>query len=322
MRMTSSAEPRILLVGSNGMLGRELGSACGRYRLPLVSLHNAAQCDVTDAQQVWSIVHEVNPTVILNATAYTDVDGAESSFDQALSVNGQGPGNLARACCSVNALLVHFSTDYVFNGHSGRPYRVEDLPDPVNSYGLSKLAGEEAIASSGCEYMIVRTSWLFASHGRNFVTTIRSALKHQQNLYVVDDQYGRPTSCSDLAEMTLKLMAATARRSSGDRIARIVHATNSGQCSWYELACEIARLCGIECRITPIKTDPAARPAIRPAFSVLDLADLVDLIGMPRTWREALAHCIQSLSGHHNSMQFATGTDCGTTSSPVGRRRL
>lgn len=289
-------DARVLLLGANGMLGRELARACERCHLPLTVLNGSSDCDVAIRDNVWDVLCEVNPTIVINATGYTDVDGAEDDFARALHVNGVGAANLAHACRNFRAMLVQFSTDYVFNGHIQRPYCPSDPPDPINSYGLSKLAGEQAIATSGCEHLIVRTSWLYAAHGRNFVRTILDAAQQRDELKVVNDQHGRPTHCGDLAEMTLKLIAATARRGMGRPIARIVHAANSGVCTWFDLAKAIVQQAGLPCDVRPCVTEQHLRPAPRPRYSVLDLSDLVDLIGQPRHWREALAKCVSELA--------------------------
>ena len=162
----------LVIIGTSGMLGGELEAACNVRGLDPRSFPGRRALDITDAARVTDCLAELRPSVVVNATAYNDVDGAESQPDAADRTNRVGPANLARASKAIGALLVHYSTDYVFDGRAERPYRVDDPPDPLNAYGRSKLAGEQAIAATGCRHLIIRTSWLFAAGGRNFVRTI------------------------------------------------------------------------------------------------------------------------------------------------------
>lgn len=289
---------RIAVIGSTGMLGQELVRSCDKRDMDLHSYSGCESLDVTDSDAVSKAIGGFD--VVINSSGYTDVDGAESDSESAMNVNQRGPMNLAKACLENNALLVHYSTDYIFNGTSTSAYRIDDEPSPCNTYGISKLAGENAIRETGCNYLIIRTSWLFAPHGKNFVRTIfRESLK-RDTLKVVSDQVGRPTLCSDLAEQTLDLLACGANGT--------FHVTNGGYCSWHELAKEIVKLMGTSCMVQPCKTSDFPRPAERPNNSVLDISETIALIGKPRDWKVALRECIDELS-LENALQISGSTN-------------
>jgi len=280
----------ILIIGSTGMLGRELVAECERRGTDCRAIVGPDDLDVTHPAAVSETLRRERPAIVINAAGYADVDGAETNHAEADLVNGAGPGNLARACRDLDCTLVHFCTDYVFDGRARRPYRVGDEPNPINAYGRSKLAGDRAIAESGCRHLLVRTSWLFAAHGRNFVRTIFGLAGRQSTLDVVDDQHGRPTYCPDLARMTFDLLDHGA--------VGTFHAANDGQCTWFDLATAIVAQARSACEVRRCRTDDTsrpARPASRPAFSVLDLSATTDLIGRPRHWRDAVADCVAQL---------------------------
>ncbi len=277
--------PTTAVIGASGMLGRELVSACAARGIDVVGFGTTEALDITESDAVRDGLRGVK--LVLNAAAYTDVDGAESQATEAMRVNQLGPMNLAQACRDNDALLVHFSTDYVFNGVASSEYRVDEEPSPLNVYGLSKLAGEHAIRDIGCDHLIIRSSWLFAPHSRNFVRTILDLSSQRSTLQVVADQTGRPTACGDLASMTLGLVDAGAKGT--------FHAANRGRCTWFEFAREIVALTDSNCRVEPCKTNDQPRPAPRPRFGVLDLTETIRLIGKPRHWKAALRDCVEVL---------------------------
>jgi dTDP-4-dehydrorhamnose reductase len=279
----------IVIIGSTGMLGRELMAACRHRGTEVRGVVGPDELDITDEHAVRQFVASARPSVVINATGYTGVDGAEAEPQIAERINRAGPAYLARACRDAGARLVHFSTDYVFDGRSDQPYRPDDTPKPASAYGRSKLDGEREIAASGCRFLLIRTSWMFAPHGRNFVRTIFDLAAGRPALDVVDDQRGRPTYAPDLALTTLQLLDR-----GGDGI---FHAANDGQCSWFELAREIVQQAGLSCQVRPCATADMPRPAPRPSYSVLDLTATTALAGRPRHWRKALTDCLEHLAG-------------------------
>ncbi len=285
--MVSEGESTYLIIGSGGMLGQELAGECHLRGRSARLLLGPEEIDVTDRDAVRSAIADVKPDLVLNATGYTDVDGAESDPTTADLVNRAGAEHLAESCQSVGALLVHYSTDYVFDGEAHAPYPVLAPTAPQCVYGVTKLAGEDAIRAIDGEHLIIRSSWLYASHGRNFIDSILKLARRRSEISVVTDQIGRPTSCVDLAAMTLDLIDVGARG--------VFHAANDGFCSWHELAEFIVGKAGEDCVVKPCSTEEFPRPAKRPAYSVLDLTKTIDLIGTPPHWKEAVSVCVKQL---------------------------
>jgi dTDP-4-dehydrorhamnose reductase len=223
----------------------------------------------------------LRPDVVINAAAFTRVDDCETHKEEAFLINGQGAGNLAMAAASVNALLVHYSTDYIFDGLKKDAYLEADTPNPQSIYGKSKLLGEELIRQNCPSHLILRTSWLFGKNGPNFIRTIVGMARKGMPLRVVNDQKGSPTYSKDLAAHTLKMIDAGCRAT--------YHLTNGGSCTWFELASkaiEWAAIKGIS--IVPVSTSEFPRPAQRPANSILDNAHLKrDGLPLMRHWQEA-----------------------------------
>jgi dTDP-4-dehydrorhamnose reductase len=278
----------IVILGAGGMLGRELAAAIARAGLPCSPFGGRADLDIADSGAVGRALDRLQPVAVFNAAGWTDVDSAEADEASADAANHLGPRHVAAWCAANGARLIHFSTDYVFDGLADRPYRTDDPTSPAGAYGRTKLAGERAIAASGCKHLIIRTSWLYAEHGRNFVRTILRLAGEKRALNVVNDQRGRPTHARDLATTALGLDYAGARG--------VHHVANDGECSWFEFASEIVRLSGLDCRVNPCSTAEFPRPAKRPGYSVLDLSGTTDLLGPIRHWREALAECVESIA--------------------------
>jgi dTDP-4-dehydrorhamnose reductase len=277
--------PPTLLVSPDGMLGRAWEALLTERGLAFAGVSWPA-IDFTKPESIDAFVRDGVRTVI-NCSAFTDVDGAETREDEATAINGTGVADLAERCRRVGALLVHFSTDYVFEGHSSEPYRTDQELAPLNAYGRSKAAGELAIRNSGCEHLIVRTSWLYAPWGKNFVLTMRELGRKNSQLRVVDDQLGRPTSAEYLASRTLDLIGMGARGT--------FHVTDGGQCSWYEFAMLVMKEAGLPCEVIPCTSEEFARPARRPAYSVLDLTETEALLGPSRSWRENVADVVRQM---------------------------
>lgn len=279
---------RVALVGASGMLGRACREALeARRELELHAL-TRAELDL-ERPETLARLEQLRPDVILNAAAYTAVDDAESHEALALRVNAEGVHQLALRARSLGALLVHFGTDYVFDGESAAPYRTDSPLHPIGAYGRSKARGEELLRESGATHLLVRTSWLYAPWGKNFVRTIAKHAERRPTLQVVSDQRGRPTSAEHLARTTLALLDAGARGT--------FHVTDGGECSWFELARAIVAERGLSgrCSVEPIPSEAWPTPARRPRHSVLDLSETEALMGPMPQWERALRDVLARL---------------------------
>jgi dTDP-4-dehydrorhamnose reductase len=278
------SEP-ILVLGALGLIGSTLMELlAGREAHGL----DRPECDVTKPDEVARTLKELRPSVVINATGFTDVDGSEVKPEEAAELNGEAPGILARACGQADCLLVHLSTDFVFDGASKRPYREDDTPNPLSVYGRTKLAGEEAVRREGKDWIIVRTGWVFGHQGRDFVRTILRLANENNELNVVDDQTGCPTYSVDIGRGIMKLIEAGARGT--------FHLVNSGQTTWFGLANKALSLAGINgVIVNPITSRELGRPAQRPVYSVLDTARFQNTTrsGL-RSWEEALSAFIKT----------------------------
>jgi dTDP-4-dehydrorhamnose reductase len=239
-----------------------------------------AELDVTDLANVERILGAVKPRAVINCAGWTDVDGAEAEEARALGVNGDGAGNVARAAAGVGARVVHISTDYVFDGEKRAAWVESDAVAPLSAYGRTKLAGEHAVAAANPDHAIVRAAWLFGAGGRNFVDTMLRLCADRDEVEVVADQCGRPTWTGHLGPALVEL----AERE-GD--VGLFHATGTGQCTWYEFAVEIAHLAHLRARVVPTTSGRFARPAPRPAYSVLGTEREPGIV-LP-AWQEGLA---------------------------------
>jgi len=283
---------KVLLLGAGGMLARDL-MAQAPDGVDLVP-PTRAETDVTAEAAVAAALREVRPQVIINCAAYTNVDEAEAERQEAFLVNGVAPGIIGRAASApphrspLTALVVHFSTDYVFDGRSHRPYREDDPTDPIGAYGASKLAGEQALAASGVTHLIVRTQWLFGLGGRSFPRTMWERATAGKATRVVNDQLGRPTYTVDLARAVWHVIG----KRSG-----ILHIANLGQATRYDVARRVFHAAGVPGLLSPCTTAEYPTPARRPAYSVLDTAKYESLAGtaLPR-WEDALDRFLQELT--------------------------
>lgn len=271
---------KVLVTGAGGMLARDVVAEMERRGHEVVALPRSA-LDVTDETAVRTCVEGVRPGVVVQCAAFTAVDRAEAEEDAATRVNALATRNVARACDRTGALIVYPSTDYVFSGESGKPYRPGDAPSPVNAYGRSKLAGEHA-ARESARSLVVRTSWLYGAAGGNFVHTIARLARERESIDVVVDQVGRPTWTGSLAAAMSELIASGARG--------IFHATDGGDpVSWHAFAERIVARYAPETTVRPVPTSAFPRPAPRPAYSVLDCSETEGAIGHPLpAWGEVL----------------------------------
>ncbi len=268
-----------LLISPQGMLGRAWQALLLDQGLPFEEVSYPdfdLTCDASLARVSAGAYNRV-----INCAAWTDVDGAETNEDQATAVNGDAVGRLAACCAEAGSVLVHYSTDYVFPGDATVPYPVDGIHDPVNAYGRGKARGETLIRSSGAQHLILRTSWLYAPWGKNFVLTMRQLGAQRETLTVVDDQRGRPTSAQHLALASLGLLEAGARGT--------LHVTDGGECTWHELAKAVVATVNPSCDVQPCSSDAFPRPAVRPAYSVLDLTPTEAILGPMPPWRENVA---------------------------------
>ncbi|NMF90016.1 dTDP-4-dehydrorhamnose reductase [Aromatoleum petrolei] len=295
---------KLLVTGANGQVGWELA----RSLMPLgevIALHRS-RCDLSRPETLAPLVAELAPDVIVNAAAYTAVDKAESEEALATTINGTAPGELARAAKAAGALLIHYSTDYVFDGTKSGPYTEDDPVAPVNAYGRSKLAGEMAIREAGCDHLILRTTWVFAARGGNFVRTMLRLGAEREQLRVVADQHGAPTWARNIADATALILAqAQHERRGGAFASGIFNLAAAGETSWHGFAEAIfaearSALPDTALKVASVEPIPASAyptPAARPANSRLSGGRLATRfgIGMPH-WRDALRRCLEDIA--------------------------
>lgn len=281
--------PPFAIVGSTGMLGRawcELLDARGQTHHDLhrggTGVHHI---DLANPATLTNL--REGTQLVINAAGYTNVDACETDEAAATQINGTGVGQLAARCREIGATLIHYSTDYVFAGEATSPYPVDAPRNPVSAYGRSKALGEELLLASGCDHRLIRTSWLYAPWGKNFVLTMLKLIADKSSLKVVHDQRGRPTSAQALAAASLTLAE---QAPSG-----VYHVADAGECTWYEFTGEILRLSGKECTLTPCTTAEFPRPAKRPAYSVLDLSQTEHYTGPLNDWKNNLTETVQRI---------------------------
>ena len=276
---------RILLTGRSGQVGWELERA-----LPVlgeVIPTDRATLDLADADGIRRVVRETKPEVIVNAAAYTAVDRAESDSEVAMQVNGIAPGILADEASRLGALLVHYSTDYIFDGENPYAYAETDAPNPINVYGRTKLEGEKRITASDCRYLILRTSWVYAPRGKNFFLTVAKKVQAGDDLRVVSDQHGVPTEAKFITEMTVALLHGGAEGT--------FHVVPWGTTTWHGFATEIAKRLGSKKPVQPIASSDYPTPARRPRNSVLDCTKLAERLGvLPPEWQSLLDRCMNA----------------------------
>ncbi|NMG28673.1 dTDP-4-dehydrorhamnose reductase [Aromatoleum evansii] len=295
---------KLLVTGANGQVGWELA----RSLMPLgeVIALDRRRCDLSRPETLAALVADLAPDVIVNAAAYTAVDKAESEEALATTINGAAPGELARAAKSVGALLIHYSTDYVFDGSKSGPYTEDDPVAPVNAYGRSKLAGEVAIRESGCDHLILRTTWVFAARGGNFVRTMLRLGAERELLRVVADQHGAPTWARNIADATAHVVTRAQReRCEGDFASGIFNLASAGETNWHGFAEAIfatarTALPELTMKVASVEPIPASAyptPAARPANSRLSADRLAARFGiaMPQ-WQDALRRCLEDIA--------------------------
>jgi dTDP-4-dehydrorhamnose reductase len=290
---------RILLFGKDGQVGHELQRSLSTLaKVISPELHKA---DFTmPADQLFALVQQHNPDLIVNAAAYTAVDKAEQEPELAYQINAKAPGTLATACKALNIPFIHFSTDYVFNGDSRSAWREEDKPAPLNIYGLSKLEGEQAVQESGAAHLILRTSWVYGNRGQNFLNTMKRLAQERENLNIVNDQFGAPTWSRHLADAVSQIVAMSYQEDDKfwQHNSGVYHLTGSGSCSWYEFASAIfdfMRQGDLKVpAIASIESESYPTPATRPKFSVLDNSKIRNNFGIQLPdWKHSLELVMQ-----------------------------
>lgn len=307
--MTDWREGPIALLGADGMLGRQWRHWLGASDSPSPMEGARGGWQATephgDAQAAHRVhcftyptldfehddtllrIFDVRPRLVINCAAYTNVDQAEIEPDKADRINAAAVGTLASLCRDRGVTLVHYSTDYVFDGRGTAPYPVDAPTNPINVYGRTKLRGEQLLQCSGCDHLLIRTSWLYAPWARNFVRTIAAAAKAKPELRVVNDQRGRPTSTASLVDITARLLDRDCRGT--------YHATDDDACTWFDFATAIAAFANPACKVVPCTTAEFPRPAPRPSYSVLDLSKTSAAIGPLSPWPDALQKVLPHL---------------------------
>ena len=284
----------ILVTGANGQLGHEM------QRVAKSSNHNYIftdvadgyeKLDITNIEDIRNLVKNNNVDIIVNCAAYTNVDKAESDYDTADLINNTAAGNLATAMKEAGGTLIHISTDYVFQGDRNTPCQEDWTTNPLGVYGKTKLAGEAAIATTGCNSIIIRTAWLYSQWGKNFVKTMQSLTATHDTLKVVFDQVGTPTFAGDLADTIAHIINTGQTNKTG-----IYHFSNEGVCSWYDFAKLICKLSGNTCDINPCYSEEFPSPVKRPHFSVLDKKKIKETFGIKVPyWTDSLEVCMKQL---------------------------
>lgn len=284
---------KILITGANGQLGWELAQLTKQFNQFEFILLDRSILDLSKPDLFDSIINEYQPAYIINTAAYTAVDKAESEPALATLINSTAVATLARIAKNKGIRFITYSTDYVFNGTSTVPYTTDESLDPINFYGKTKADGETLAMTINPNTIIIRTSWVFSSHGNNFVKTMLRLMKDRESLNVVADQKGRPTYAKDLALATMEIVVAIEK---GQQINGVFHYANKGVTSWYAFAEKIKQNAGLSCQINPITTNEFPTPAKRPSYSVLDTSRIENELGITiPDWEVALLDCQNKL---------------------------
>ncbi len=284
---------KLLVTGANGQLGWELGQLAKAYPAFEFVLVDRSQLDLTFPETFEKIIQTIAPDCIINTAAYTAVDKSETEKALSYTVNATAVQTLASICKKLAIPFMTYSTDYVFDGEATEPYASSTKVDPVNYYGSTKAAGETLAMEANENTIIIRTSWVFSSHGNNFVKTVLRLMKERDQLNIVADQKGRPTYAKDLAIATMKMIEAL---HAGKTIKGIYHFANQGETTWYDFAAKIKAIAGLTCDLQPIETKDFPTPAKRPAYSVLDTSRIEEALSLSIPhWEDALTSCMKEI---------------------------
>ncbi len=289
---------KILVTGANGQLGNCIRQQAGKYPEFEFIFTDVAELDICNGDAVSDFVSKNGVNIILNCAAYTAVDKAEDDIDLCKKINADAPANLATAAAQNNALLVHVSTDYVFDGNNNTPYTEDCATCPQSVYGSTKLEGENQIMKIAPTSIIVRTAWLYSEFGHNFVKTMMRLGNERHELSVVYDQVGSPTYAGDLAVAMLEICRKVSNSDSGEKYAGIYHFSNEGVCSWYDFTIEIHKMAGIKtCKVKPILSNLYPAKAKRPHYSVFDKGKIKSVFGIEIPhWTTSLQECVTKLA--------------------------
>lgn len=288
---------KVLLLGANGQVGWELVRALSGVDELVTTARTGdvdVHLDVADLRQLHAVLESVAPDVVVNAIAYTAVDKAESEPDSASLLNAEVPRLIGQWAAANDALVIHYSTDYVFDGSKKEPYVETDQPNPVSVYGRTKLAGDEALMASGCAAVILRVSWVYGLRGQNFLLTMRRLMAERDELSIVDDQFGAPSWCRSIAQLTsLVLKKMPSHLEQRQAISGVYHFAPEGFTSWYGFAVAIRAADAVDCRLSPIPASSYPTPAKRPANSRMDTGKLRRVFGFePNPWEADLSFCL------------------------------
>ena len=295
---------RILLTGKNGQVGSELNKIFAPFGE--ITATGKSDLDLSDPNQIRSVVNQIRPEIIINAAAYTSVDKAESERELAQAINGTAPKIFAEEAKKIGAVLIHYSTDYTYSGKmKNNPYIESDSSDPINTYGKTKLEGDKAIEQTGLPFLIFRSSWVYGLDGKNFLRTILRLARDNNELNIVNDQIGTPTWCRSIANATFKIINQLSKNTeipfpeivSG--FSGVYHMTCEGETSWHGFAQSILKLTEPSCmsKLTAIPTKEYPTPAKRPTYTVLSNKKLYETFGIKLPhWEDALKHCLKVTS--------------------------
>ena len=285
--------PTILVTGSAGQLGSEIKSLSDSFSAFNFLFVSRSELPIENEKAVQKFFNENAIDYCINCAAYTAVDKAESERDRAFLINADSVGKLAAICESHHTKLIHISTDYVYDGTVSAPLKEDNAVAPINTYGLSKLKGEELALVNNASALIIRTSWVYSSFGNNFVKTMLRLFREKEEINVIDDQIGSPTYAADLALVIMKIIE---RIQQGQTFSGIVNYSNAGITNWYEFAKEIKSLVHGNCKINPIPTSSYSTPAKRPLYSVLDTSKIKRVLNIEiPSWQSSLRKCIHIL---------------------------
>ena len=281
---------KILVTGANGQLGKELHRLSANFLVFDFIFLSREDLQIHEPESVKQVFQKYAPQYCINCAAYTAVDKAETDQDAAFLVNGEATGVLAAVCKEYNTRFIHISTDYVFDGNGTAPYTVDAATNPQSVYGASKLRGENKAIAANAASVIIRTSWVYSSFGKNFVKTMLRLMSEKKEINVVNDQVGSPTYAGDLARAILDII------SSGNWHPGIYHFSNKGVISWYDFAVAIKELSGSSCTVHPIPSSAYPTPARRPSYSVMDTSRISDVYGIELSgWKVSLTECLALL---------------------------